>query len=260
MLPQAVFTTRLNDLPVSVYQTNEDMGLVAAQMAAEIIQQTIRTKGEANIVLAAANSQLTFLHSLRAISGIDWSKVNFFHMDEYIGLEPGHPACFSLFLKRNLMDFIHPKAFYTIPGQERDLDKICRDYEQLLHEHPTDLCAMGIGENGHVAFNDPPYADFEDPKWVKTVEIDTISRRQQVNEGHFPNIDAVPVHAVTLTIPALLAARSILVMVPETRKAEAVYRSLYGPIVVTCPASILRKTPHAHLLLERDSAAKSFSL
>jgi glucosamine-6-phosphate deaminase len=140
----------------------------------------------------------------------------------------------------------------------KDLDAICKDYEQLLHSNPADVCAMGIGENGHVAFNDPPYADFDDPVWVKAVQIDDVSRMQQVKEGHFPSMDLVPRHAITLTIPALLAAQKILVIVPEARKADAVYRSLHGPIVPSCPASILRKAPHARLLLDQDSAAKSF--
>lgn len=260
MVPQPVFSTKVDQLQVSVYQTNKDMGLASAQFASEIIKKAIREKGTANVILAAANSQLSFLEGLRAMTDVDWPKVNFFHMDEYIGLEPDHPAIFSLFIKRNFLDFIHPKAFYTIPSQEQNLEKICKDYERLLHEFPADLCAMGIGENGHVAFNDPPYADFNDPKWVKSVQIDQISRRQQVGEGHFSSIDQVPVHAITLTVPALMAARSILCMVPETRKADAVYRSLNGPIVDTCPASILRNMPHARLLLDRDSAAKSFSL
>ncbi len=260
MVTSQILETTIDDLRVSVYSTNQDMGLAAAQCAAGILREAISSKGSANVILAAANSQLTFLDGLKTLSDVDWSKVNFFHMDEYIGLEPGHPASFSQFLRRNLIDEIHPNAFYTIPSEEQDLEKICRDYTRLLHEYPTDLCAMGIGENGHVAFNDPPYADFKDPLWVKTVEIDAISRRQQVNEGHFPSIERVPVHAITLTIPALLAARSILVMVPETRKADAVYKSLLGPIVVTCPASILRRAAHARLFLDRDAAAKSFSL
>jgi glucosamine-6-phosphate deaminase len=260
MVTPQILDTTVDQLRVSVYPTNQELGRAAAQSASLILQNAIAEKGSANVILAAANSQLSFLDGLKALSDVDWSKVNFFHMDEYIGLEPGHPASFALFLRRNFIDGIHPKAFYTIPSQEQDLDEVCRGYEQLLHEHPADLCAMGIGENGHVAFNDPPYADFADPLWVKVVQIDAISRRQQVNEGHFPSIEQVPVHAITLTIPALLAARSILVMVPETRKAEAVYNSLYGPIVDTCPASILRHAPHARLLLDRESAAKSFSI
>jgi glucosamine-6-phosphate deaminase len=260
MIPKSVLEKKIDDLQVSVYHSNKDMGLASAHFAADIITKAIAEKGTANVILAAANSQLSFLEGLRVQTGVDWSKVNFFHMDEYIGLEPGHPAIFSLFIKRNFIDFIQPKAFYTIPSQEKDLDKICKDYERILHEFPTDLCAMGIGENGHIAFNDPPYADFNDPVWVKSVQIDNVSRRQQVKEGHFSSIDLVPVHAITLTIPALLAARSILCMVPETRKADAVNRSLYGPIVDTCPASILRNTPHARLLLDLDAAAKSFSL
>ena len=260
MVTSQILDTRVDELQVSVYSTNQEMGLAAAESASGILRKAIAEKGSANVVLAAANSQLTFLNGLKTLTDVDWSKVNFFHMDEYIGLEAGHPASFSQFLRRNFIDGIHPKAFYTIPSQEKDLEKVCRGYEQLLHEYPTDLCAMGIGENGHVAFNDPPYADFADPLWVKAVQIDAISRRQQVNEGHFPSIDLVPVHAVTLTIPALMAARSILVMVPETRKADAVYNSLYGPIVPTCPASILRRMPHAWLLLDRESAQKSFSI
>jgi len=259
MVTSQILDTSVDELRVSVYPTNQEMGLAAAQFASGILREAIAAKGSANVILAAANSQLTFLDGLKTLTDVDWSKVIFFHMDEYIGLEPGHPASFSQFLRRNLIDEIHPKAFYTIPSQEQDLEKVCMGYERLLYEYPTDLCAMGIGENGHVAFNDPPYADFEDPVWVKAVEIDTISRRQQVGEGHFPSIDLVPVHAITLTIPALLAARSILCMVPETRKAEAVYKSLFGPIVDTCPASILRHAPHARLLLDRESAAKSFS-
>lgn len=258
MVPQPVLDVRFDNLQVSIYKSNKEMGLVAAQLASEAVTQALLEKGVANVILAAANSQLTFLEGLKAVTDIDWSKVNFFHMDEYVGLEPGYSASFSQFLRRNFLDYIHPRAFFTIPSLGKDLDAICKDYEQLLHSYPADVCAMGIGENGHVAFNDPPYADFDDPVWVKAVQIDDVSRRQQVNEGHFPSIDLVPRHAITLTIPALLAAKKILVIVPEARKADAVYRSLFGPIVPSCPASILRKAPHARLLLDQDSAAKSF--
>ena len=131
----------------------------------------------------------------------------------------------------------------------------CREYEALLREHPADLTVMGIGENGHLAFNDPPYADFDDPQWVKTVKLDDRSRRQQVGEGHFGSLDEVPTHAVTVTIPALLAAKRVLVLVPESRKAEAVKASLLGPVTEDCPGSILRETAHASLFVDADAAA-----
>jgi glucosamine-6-phosphate deaminase len=181
-------------------------------------------------------------------------------MDEYIDLEPGHPASFPAFLRRHFLDHLQPAvgAFYPVPGRRSDVEAACREYESLLRTHPADLCALGIGENGHIAFNDPPFADFNDPVWVKVVKLDEKSRRQQTGEGHFPDLESVPTHAITLTIPALLAARKVLAIVPEGRKALAVQRSLRGPIEPGCPASILRHAAHAHLYLDRDSAASTF--
>ncbi|MBS1252965.1 MAG: Glucosamine-6-phosphate deaminase 1 [Anaerolineales bacterium] len=249
--------TKIEDLQVSVYQTNEEMGQAAAEEAAEVIQQTIRGKGEANIIVATGNSQITFLAALREMD-IDWSKVNVFHMDEYIGIDPEHPASFPLFLQRHFLDYVDVKAFYAVPSHPEDVDAACKAYEELLRAHPADLCALGFGENGHLAFNDPPFADFDDPVWVKVVELDEVSRRQQVGEGHFPDLDAVPTHAITLTIPALLAADRVLAIVPEARKAPAVVEALEGPVTEDCPASILRQSPHAHLFLDADSAAQVY--
>ena len=210
----------------------------------------------ASVILATGNSQLTFLKALRT-APVEWSKVNIFHMDEYIGLDRAHPASFPLFLKLNILDCIQPRAFFPIPpSTHQNAQEVCKDYEELLRSYPVDLCALGIGENGHLAFNDPPFADFTDSCWVKIVKLDDASRLQQVGEGHFKNIDEVPTHAITLTIPALLAARHVLVVVPEARKADAVYRSLTGPITADCPGSILRQASHAHLYLDKDSAQK----
>jgi len=234
------------------------MGQAAAAEAAGILRQAIAANGVANIILATGNSQLTFLAALRPMAGIEWSKVNVFHMDEYVGIDPQHPASFPNFLQRHLIDHIKPKAFYPVRAPAKESETACREYAELLRNHPADLCAMGIGENGHIAFNDPPFANFHDPVWVKVVRLDERSRRQQVGEGHFASLDEVPTHAVTLTIPALLSAKRILCIVPESRKAEAVYRSLKGPITEECPASILRRASHAHLFLDRDSAAKAF--
>jgi glucosamine-6-phosphate deaminase len=253
---QSLYTLQFDQLPVSIYRSKQELGQAAAQESARIIDQAIRAKDLANIIIATGNSQLTFLSALRTV-GIDWSKVNIFHMDEYIGLDPAHPASFPLFLKMHIVNYIQPKAFFPIPPSTlQNAEKICKDYEKLLRAHPADLCALGIGENGHLAFNDPPFADFKDPLWAKIVKLDDASRRQQVGEGHFKNVDEVPTHAITLTIPALLAAQNVLALVPEERKVDAVYRSLNGPISEECPGSILRKTPHAHLYLDTDSAKK----
>jgi glucosamine-6-phosphate deaminase len=179
-------------------------------------------------------------------------------MDEYVGIDPDHPASFPLFLQRELLDHVSAGAFFPVPAPVQDTDAACAQYEALLRQYPADLCAMGIGENGHIAFNDPPFADFDDPLWVKVVRLDERSRRQQVGEGHFAGLDEVPTHAVTLTIPALLAARRVLCIVPESRKAEAVRLAHRGPITEDCQASILRQQPHVHLYLDADAAAQAF--
>jgi glucosamine-6-phosphate deaminase len=266
MSTSSIFSTTLDALPITVFETNAELGQAAASDAACFLQGTIQERGRANVILATGNSQLTFLEALRVIPDIDWNKVNVFHMDEYIDLEPGHPASFPAFLQRHFLDYLHPPAgaFFPVPGWHtqagirlQDADG-CREYEELLHAYPADLCALGIGENGHIAFNDPPYADFDDPVWVKVVQLDEVSRRQQTGEGHFPDLESVPTHAITLTIPALLAARKVLAIVPEARKASAVQRALHGPVEENCPASILRQAAHVHLYLDRDSAALAF--
>jgi glucosamine-6-phosphate deaminase len=249
-----VSTTLWGRLPVTVYRNLQAMSTAAAEEAGDILRAALRQDAEVNVILATGDSQLAFLAVLRSLSGIDWSRVNIFHMDDYVNLDPAHPASFPLFLHRNIVDTVKPKAFYPVPGQAPDLLQACRDYEALLRAHPASLCALGIGENGHLAFNDPPFADFEDPVWVKVVRLDTVSRLQQVREGHFPNLDAVPTHAITLTIPALLSARRLICLAPQARKIGAVHHTLFDPIGPSCPATILRRTPYAHLYLDADSA------
>jgi len=249
-------TARYDNLPVAIYQSNEDLGRAAALDAREIINRALAKQGRANVILATGNSQLTFLEALRELASIDWSRVNVFHMDEYLDLAPTHPASFPLFLRRHFLDFVEVGAFYPVPGQPTDVEQACRAYEALLRQHPADLVALGFGENGHLAFNDPPYAQFDDPTWVKVIELAEASRRQQVGEGHFGSLEEVPTQAITLTIPALLAPGAILCIVPEARKAEAVRACLTGPITEDCPGSILRRVDHARLYLDQDSAAQ----
>ncbi len=256
-MSQPIFETRVDDLPVSVFATNQDLGAAAAVEASAIIQRAIRERGEANIIIATGNSQLTFLTALKQDSHIAWQNVNVFHMDEYIGIDPEHLASFPKFLRMHFLADLKVKAFYPVSGRMGAVETICAEYARLLRTHPADLCACGYGENGHLAFNDPPFADFDDPVWIKPIKLADASRRQQVGEGHFATLADVPTHAITLTIPALLAAKRVLCLVPEARKANAVYSALREPITENCPGSILRRTLHARLFLDQDSARRA---
>lgn len=255
MAAKPIRETQYGALRTSIFATNEELGAAAAAEAAEIIRAAVAERGVANAILATGNSQLTFLNAIREMPGIPWDKVNVFHMDEYVNLPAGHPASFPHFLRVHLVNQVHPRAFHPVKA-EGDVEAGCREYEALLREHPADLTVMGIGENGHLAFNDPPYARFDDPVWVKVIKLDERSRLQQVGEGHFKSLDEVPTHAVTLTVPALLAAKKVLVLVPEARKAEAVEKSLLGPVTEEVPGSILRQAAHAHLYLDQESSSR----
>jgi glucosamine-6-phosphate deaminase len=174
-------------------------------------------------------------------------------MDEYVGVGPDHPAGFGKYIRERIVERTSPKAAYYVEGLG-DPEAECVRYAGLLRTYPLDVCVLGIGENGHLAFNDPPVADFDDPLDVKVVELEAACRQQQVNEGHFVNMDAVPTHALTVTIPALLRATQVLAIVPEARKAEPVRAALLGPISTACPASALRTISHATVHLEPESA------
>ena len=245
----------IDQLPVELYASNEELGQAAAKKAQQILSEAIDKKGFANLILATGNSQLTFLKALRNLGDVDWQKVRIFHMDEYIGINPSHPASFPLFLENHFLQFTKPGHFHPIPSETSDVDSACKAYEALIRQHPADLVAMGWGENGHIAFNDPPDAHFDDPHWVKVVELAEESRLQQVGEGHFTSLDEVPKQAITLTIPALLAPVHILCIVPEVRKASAVKACLSEPVDESRPGSILRTISHATLLLDQDSAS-----
>jgi glucosamine-6-phosphate deaminase len=252
-MSSALVETWFDQLPVEVFPDNASLGRAAAEAAARILRAAITERSQANLILATGNSQLSFYVALRETGDIDWQKVSLFHMDEYLGMAPDHPASFRRYLHERIVDFVRPAAFYGIAGDAPDPEHECRRYAALLRSHPADLCCLGIGENGHLAFNDPAYAQFDDPAWVKIVQLDETSRRQQVGEGYFASVADVPTHAITLTIPALLAARQVLAIVPEKRKAPAVRDALSGPITQDSPASILRTVAHARLYLDIDS-------
>ncbi|NLA59147.1 MAG: glucosamine-6-phosphate deaminase, partial [Firmicutes bacterium] len=214
---------------------------------------------QVRLVFSTGASQFTFVDGLKE-QEIDWNRIIGFHLDEYEGSSETHPASFRLWLRTRIVEPFKPAAFYFIEGDAPDPEAECQRYAKILEENPIDLGFIGIGENGHIAFNDPPVADFDDPLKVKIVELDEMCRRQQVGEGWFPTVDDVPKRALTLTVPAIMECKQIFSIVPDARKATAVQQALEGPISTACPASILRTHPNATLFLDRDSASKLAAL
>jgi glucosamine-6-phosphate deaminase len=254
-LGESMQNLRVEALQVEVHASHEVMAEAAAKVAAGWLTEVVAHRGQARVIFASAASQVQFLDRLIAQPGVDWSRVICFHMDEYLGIEAGHPASFRRFLQERLVDRVRPKAFHTLVGEADEPLRECERYGELIRQAPIDLCVLGIGENGHVAFNDPPVADFDDPWVVKLVQLDEACRRQQVGEGAFPALEAVPRFAYTLTVPTLCGARRMICVVPEQRKAAAVRGALLGPIATACPASVLRRQAHATLYLDAESAS-----
>lgn len=248
-------TVRAGELTVHVFRDSDDLGRAAARRAAAVIHDAVRQRGAARVVLATGNSQLSFVRALAAES-IPWPAVTVFHMDEYLGIGSDHPASFRRWIRERIAEPYAPAAVAWIDGDAPDADAECARYEKLLRAAPLDLVCMGIGENGHLAFNEPDEADFTDPLWVRVVGLSSESRQQQVGEGHFAAFCDVPEAAISLTVPALLAARTVQVTVPERRKAAAVRAALHDPVSPACPATVLREAAHASLWLDLDSAAK----
>lgn len=258
-MPQDVPTPKqwlqVDAMTTQVYESQGEMAVAAAHAAGSLIQQAVSARGRAFVVFASAPSQIQFLDALAEENRVDWSRVFCFHMDEYLGVSDQHPASFRRFLRERVEVPLRPKMFHYLRGEADEPIKECERYTGLLRAQPVDVCCLGIGENGHIAFNDPAVADFHDARLVKVVKLDEACRRQQVGEGAFADLAAVPQFAYTLTIPALCGARKMVCVVPEKRKAEAVRRALRGTISPSCPASILRRSAHATLYLDAESAA-----
>ena len=250
-----MITKKVEKLPVKIFETRGEMGVESAKDAAKIINEAIEKKGGANVVFAAAPSQNDLLENLLK-EDVDWSKVKAFHQDEYIGIDDKEPAGFGNFLNRAIFDKVNFKERHYLLCEEKDAEAKCEEYTKLLKENPIDLIFLGIGENGHLAFNDPAVADFEDPKTVKIVELDDVCRQQQVNDGCFKTLNDVPKQAMTLTMSFLMSVPHAICVVPTIRKADAVYNALFGPVTTACPASILRTHEDAVLYLDKDSASK----
>ena len=247
-------TSKYDALEVRCSPDRAAIGAAAAARVAEILRTACRAQGEARVVFACAPSQDDFLAALLH-EKVEWEKITIFHMDEYVGLTAAHPQSFRAYLREHLLAHIPPSREVHLLTGEREADVACAEYARALAEKPIDLVCMGIGENGHLAFNDPPVADFADPLLVKRVELDEVCRQQQVNDGCFPTLAEVSTHALTLTIPALMRAAAISCVVPGERKAAAVRATLLGPVSTECPASILRR--HANAVLHVDPPALS---
>jgi glucosamine-6-phosphate deaminase len=246
---------KADGLAIKIYPGRAEMGNAAADMVSNRIAQLLKEKDFVNMIFAAAPSQNEFLKALIDNNDIDWTRINAFHMDEYIGLPQNHPALFSSFLREKIFDRVPFHAINYINGNASEAQEECRSYTNILLQHPTDIVCMGIGENGHIAFNDPHVADFNDPERVKIVDLDLECRQQQVNDGCFPGLNEVPTHAITLTIPALIAGKYIYCIVPGKNKAKAVHHTLFDEISEQCPASILRRHSNAILFLDTDSSS-----
>ena len=241
-------------LTVNIYESRDEMGRAAGADIKDKIIALLKEKDEINMIFAAAPSQNEVLASLASDREIPWERVNAFHMDEYIGLDKSAPQCFSNFLKNAIFSIAPFKTVnYIDPSTSAEAE--VERYGKLLTENPTDIVVMGIGENGHIAFNDPPVADFNTDKPIMAVKLDEVCRQQQVNDGCFDSIDKVPTHALTITVPRLVSAPYLFCIVPAKTKAWAVRETLEGSIDEHCPASILRTRENAILYLDPDSAS-----
>jgi len=240
-------------LEIRIFETKLELGKAAARDAAKIIKEAIDKRGDAYVIAATGASQFEFLDAL-AQEEIDWTKVVFFHLDEYVGLSGSHPASFRRYLKERVVSRVHPKTFHFLDGEADDVHEECRRVGNLIAQQTIDVAFVGIGENGHLAFNDPP-ADFDIEEPYIVVNLDDACRQQQVGEGWFKSIAEVPAQAISMSIKQVLKSRNILCIVPDQRKAEAVRAAVKGEVSPMQPASILQQHEHVTLYLDRHSSS-----
>ncbi len=241
---------------VKICADRQSLGEAAGGQGAAVLRERLAAKSVVRVIFACAPSQEATLAALTAARGIDWHRVHALHMDEYIGLPDTHPASFRRWLKEHLVAKVRPGRVDYLNGDASDAEAECRRYADWVAASPVDVCFLGFGENGHIAFNDPPVANFDDPQRVKIVTLDEACRMQQTAEGHFPTLDDVPRQAMTLTCPVLLAAEHLIASVPGPRKAEAVRQAIKGPRSTACPASAIMDHPRATVYLDAESASR----
>lgn len=250
----SLHTFQAGQAQIEIYGSSALAADAAANRAAGLINAAIARQRYARVIGATGNSQIAFIEALVS-KQIDWGLVELFHMDEYVGLSADHPSSFRYWIHNRIEKTVHPRTTHYLQGDAADLDAEIRRYSGLLNAAPIDIAFVGFGENGHIAFNDPPVADFDDPKTVKVITLDDRCRRQQAGEGHFKDVDSVPPTAITITCSGLFRANSWVCNVPDQRKAEAVKDALEGPISQACPASIVRRHPNAFIFLDAESSS-----
>jgi glucosamine-6-phosphate deaminase len=253
MIPAKTFV--VDRLAVRIYHSKNELAKDAAEICKAHLQAVLSQKETATVMLATGNSQIEFLKSLIALGGIDWSRTVFFHLDEYLGIDANATGSFRYYLREKVEKQINPASFHYLQGDALEPISECDRYAKLLSAQAIDLCLLGVGQNGHLAFNEPAVANFKDPHAVKLVKLDLQTRQAQVAGGYFEHLEAVPQYAFTVTIPMLLAAEKIICLAPGKNKAPIIQQSLQTPIALTCPASILRQHANATLFLDRTSAS-----
>jgi glucosamine-6-phosphate deaminase len=241
-------------MEIRVFDTKQELGKAAAERAKAAIGEAIARSGQARVIAATGASQFEFLDALTSLKGIDWGRVEMFHLDEYVGLPDTHPASFRRYLRERIVERVEPRAFHFLAGDAPDPAAEHRRVGALLASSPIDVAFVGIGENGHLAFNDPP-ADFETEEPYLVVELDEACRRQQLGEGWFASLAEVPRRAISMSIRQILKSREILCVVPDARKDKAVSECLEGEVSPLHPSSILQTHPATTVYLDRDSAA-----
>lgn len=247
---------QVGKLKVEAYESTAAMGKAAAESAAESLRALAAQSDTVAVIFATGASQMSTLDALTAIPGLPWDKVVGFHMDEYLGIPDDHRASFRRYLRERLTSKVKMRQFYGVDGTRGNPEETCRKYAELLRQYNPQLCLLGIGENGHLAFNDPAEANFEDPLDIRIVSLDDQCRQQQVNEGWFGSLAEVPKQAITLTIPTLLRVPRLICSVPGERKAHIVHRTLTEEISTHCPATIMRNHPDTTVYLDPASAAE----
>jgi len=246
----------LGTMKLEIHTSRKAAGEAAARSVAQALKHLDQTRSEIGVIFATGASQLETLHALTSMPDLPWKKVHGFHLDEYVGIAENHPASFRRYLRENLTERVPMGEFFEIDGSSSDSDRVRQKYVQDLRGADSQLCLLGIGENGHLAFNDPPEANFNDPEAMKVVTLDAACRQQQLAEGWFARFEDVPERALTLTIPTLLKVPKLIVSVPGRRKAQIVRRTLEEPISTACPATILRTHPDVTLYLDPESASE----